>query len=332
MRFVLIFLTSSIALSPANLSEVLAPLESKYKAKIGVAALKFGSQDFLFHRETEFFKMSSTVKLPIAVTLLHKSSIGEINLDELVEVRPDHLLPGSGKLQYFAGHPGLSISLRNLLEPMLIISESTASDVVLEKLGGADAVSEFLETSGITNIHINRTFAEIFMDARGYSEIPPQRERSLNWWNSEWAKLSKSREFRLAQSDAYHGDDRDTTTPKAMLSLLLALREHSILPKNEFGYLFQIMQNCETGDHRIRKGLPRSYVVSNKTGTWNNLQYEYMGDVGYFKVGDDTILFAVFVETKLPSDWKKGLYSEPIFPEVARYLKQYYFPVVEKKP
>ncbi|MCC5814281.1 MAG: serine hydrolase [Leptospira sp.] len=306
-----------------KLEELLPLLERKYSAKIGVAVKELNGNKLFQYRENERFKMSSTVKVPLAAFLYYEHEKGRVEINELVDVHSYHILPGSSKLHYFANYAGLKISFKNLMHPMLTISESISADIIFEKLGGPGRLQNFIKKKiQIEGFHVSRDFAGIFVDARGYKDVPPLNERTIDWYNLQYITLSKDLNHMIDMAHQFHADDRDTTTPAAMSELLLKMHQHQVIEKTNFGELFQILRRCETGDHRIRKGLSRDVVVANKTGSWNNVLYEYLGDVGYLNKNEKALIYSVYVESTLPSDWQKGLYSENIFVNIGSALER----------
>jgi beta-lactamase class A len=68
-------------------------------------------------------------------------------------------------------------------------------------------------------------------------------------------------------SEAIPGDPRDTTTPLAMLGLLDQILMGRILSGPSRARLTGWMLANQTGDHRLRAGLPATWKVGDKTGT-----------------------------------------------------------------
>ncbi len=92
----------------------------------------------------------STGKLPTAIYLLHLNEENRINLDELYTLREVDLRPGSDfTLNNFDCRNGFPISIRNLLNMMLLESCNTSTDVILNKIGGPSAVTAYLKQIGI---------------------------------------------------------------------------------------------------------------------------------------------------------------------------------------
>ncbi|HXG65839.1 MAG TPA: serine hydrolase, partial [Blastocatellia bacterium] len=96
----------------------------------------------------ERFPMASTYKVPIAVQLLTRVDKGEVSLSKMIEVQQSDLHPGSGTLTELFNKPGVALSVRNLLELMLLISDNSATDLVLREAGGAAAVTARMRELG----------------------------------------------------------------------------------------------------------------------------------------------------------------------------------------
>src|SRR5580704_6531459 len=122
---------------------------------VGVAALHLESGRTLAHNDAEPFPMASTVKVPIAVTVLDMVDRGDLALDTIVAVEPAEMNPSSPIADEFR-YPGVSLSLVNLLEPMITRSDNTATDVMFRVVGGPAAVERHMRALGIAEISITR--------------------------------------------------------------------------------------------------------------------------------------------------------------------------------
>ena len=79
-------------------------------------------------------KDERALSLPQSQTYL-ASSTGD---GLLWTIQPGDLHPGSGTLTELFDDPGVVLSVRNLLELMLLISDNSATDVVLRVAGGPE--------------------------------------------------------------------------------------------------------------------------------------------------------------------------------------------------
>jgi beta-lactamase class A len=71
-------------------------------------------------------------------------------------------------------YPGVSLSLRMLMELMLQISDNSATDILLDYAGGANAVTNHLRSLGIDGITVSRSCLELISDWLGAGELPTQ--------------------------------------------------------------------------------------------------------------------------------------------------------------
>jgi beta-lactamase class A len=242
----------------------------------------------------EQFPMASTFKIPVAAQLLHRIDAGEVKLDQMVELHASDLHPGSGTLTDLFNKPGVALSVRNLMELMLLISDNSATDVLLRLAGGADAVTARVRELGITGISVNRPTARLIADRDGVKNLPPE-----NQWSPEmWSKLLDavpSDESKKAAA-AFDKDPRDTSTPDAMTSLLarIWLHDPEVMKPESADLLLDIMRRCQTGQTRLKGILPQGTEVAHKTGSIGGTT----NDVGIVTLPDNTghVAVAVFVK------------------------------------
>jgi beta-lactamase class A len=67
-------------------------------------------------------------------------------------------------------------------------------------------------------------------------------------------------------NSATPGDERDTTTPDAMLADMDALLLGSQLTAPLRDQLVTWLKGCKTGAEKLRAGMPRSWTIGDKTG------------------------------------------------------------------
>jgi beta-lactamase class A len=132
--------------------ERLAPL-SGGTLGVGIIHLESGAEVFL--NADEPFPMASTFKLPVAVRVLSMAEDGALRLDSMITVHESDLHPGSGEITHLLNDPGVSLSVRNLMELMLLISDNSAADILLRTAGGGPAVKAHLARLGIAGISVD---------------------------------------------------------------------------------------------------------------------------------------------------------------------------------
>jgi beta-lactamase class A len=117
------------------------------------------------------FPMASVFKLPVAVYLLTLADRGLLQLDQRIDVQASDISPGSGMIQSLLFHPGLQLSIMNLLELTLVISDNTASDVLLRVVGGPQAITQFLRERDLHAIRVDRFTKHLVADKYGLGEF-----------------------------------------------------------------------------------------------------------------------------------------------------------------
>lgn len=209
------------------------------------------------------FPMASTFKIPIAVALLQRVERGEEKLDRMIELKPDDLHPGSGTLNDLFTKPGVALSIHNLLELMLLISDNSATDVLLREAGGAESVTAVMRKLGVDGINVNRPTNLLIADAR-------------------------------ADMDALIADPRDTSTPQGMVKLLGLIHAGKTLNPEMTAMLMDILRRCRTGEARLKGMLPKGSVVAHKTGSLRGVS----NDVGIIELPDKAghVALAAFVK------------------------------------
>jgi beta-lactamase class A len=208
--------------------------------------------------------MASTVKVPLAVQLLTRVDRGEVRLDSMIAVQPGDLHPGSGTLTDLFAQPGVVLSVRNLMELMLRISDNSATDILLRTAGGGPAVNARLAALGVKGMRADRPTVRLIADYVGVQNLP-----SDDVPIAEFARLSRAvtDSGRVAALARFAADPRDTSTPEAMAVLLEKIWRRQALSERSSALLLDIMYRCDTGAERIKGMLPPGTRVAHKTGS-----------------------------------------------------------------
>jgi beta-lactamase class A len=231
---------------------------------VGVAVVHLESGRAVYRNPSRSFPMASTVKVPLAVRLLTRVDRGEVRLDSMIAVRPGDLHPGSGTLTDLFGQPGVAVSVRNLLELMLRISDNSATDILLRTAGGAAAVNAQLAALGVRGIHADRPTVRLIADYVGVRNLPSD-ELPI----AEFVRLSKevTDSARRVALETFDADQRDTSTPEGMARLLEMIWRRQALSPASGDLLLDVMYRCVTGAERIKGMLPPGTRVAHKTGS-----------------------------------------------------------------
>ncbi|WP_435830274.1 class A beta-lactamase [Micromonospora echinospora] len=126
-------------------------------------------------------------------------------------------------------HVGTGMSLRDLADAAVRYSDNTAANLILAELGGPAGLARHLRALG------DRTTK------------PVRTEPALN--------------------EATPGDERDTSTPRALATDLRAYVLGDALDAGDRALLTDWLRRNTTGDALIRAGVPAGWTVGDKTGT-----------------------------------------------------------------
>ena len=301
-------------LEPDRLQAEVARLAKITDGVVGLAAFHIESnRRFAFHAEDRF-PMASSFKIPIAVQLLARVDRGEVRLDQMVDLEAHDLHPGSGTLTSLFNKPGVSLSVRNLMELMLLISDNSATDILLRLAGGPEAVTAKMRELGIAGIDVSRPTVNLIADWAG-ATLPPESE----WTPETFKKMSDAvtPEKRKEGSDRFNQDPRDTAQPIAMAALLEKIYHRQLHKPETADLLLDILYRCRTGDARIKGILPPGTEVAHKTGSIGGT----VNDVGIINLPDGAghVVLALFVKQGTKEDA-----SERTIAQISRAIYDYF--------
>lgn len=259
---------------------------------IGVAAIHLESGRRFAYNSQERFPMASTYKVPIAVRILQRIDAGELSLDSMIVVQRYNLSPGSGTISRLLDDPGVILSVHNLLELMLQISDNSATDLLLALAGGAEAVNAMLRDLDIDGMQVNRSTLQLIADYLGITDLPPLQTLSPENFRALYQQTTDS--IRSVAASLFNRDPQDTSTPVAMANLLVKIWTGQALSDSSTARLIDIMRRCETGEARLKGLLPPETVVAHKTGTIGGTT----NDVGVIELphGSGHLIVAAFIK------------------------------------
>ena len=282
----------------------------------GVSATHIESGRSVSVRGGEGFPMASAFKVPVAVQVMTLVDNGELTLDKMVSLTPRDLHPGSGKLSELMFHPGVALSIENLMELMLTISDNSAADVMLREAGGAAAVTARMRALGLPGIRVDRSTAMLISDWVGAKNIPPETQWNRDMWSRLYDAVPNSEHMQARRSEMK--DPRDTATPDDMTKLLVHIWNKDLFSRANADVLLGMMERCETGKARIKGMLPQGTDVAHKTGTLGGVA----NDVGVVTLPNGLGHVAIAVFTKASTKSEDA--EEKAVAEVARTVYDYF--------
>jgi beta-lactamase class A len=213
----------------ASFEDEMARLEKVSGGRLGVAVLDTASGREVGRRMEERFPMCSTHKWISAAAVLARVDRGQEQLGRVVRFTQKDVIAYSPATEK---RVDAGISLRELCEAAVTLSDNTAANLLLAAIGGPAGWTAFVRTLGDDVTRLDR-------NEPGLNECAP-------------------------------GDPRDTTTPRASVRDLRAVLVGDALSTASKAQLIDWMVHNTTGDERLRAGLPKGWKVGDKTGTGAN--------------------------------------------------------------
>lgn len=277
-----------------------------------MTATHLGTGTRLAVADDTMYPPCSTVKMPLALTLLDKVDRGELALDALVEVRASEMNPvGIGD---DFPHPGVALSVANLLEGTITRSCNTSTDVLFRLLGGPPSVMAYLDRVGLREFNIERSM-RVALCVLHELPMPPDAVSMREFLRGQSHEVLDARNRTNAD---FHHDQRDMCTPRAMQSLLERLWHGELLRPTTRKLLLEIMSRTVTGEQRIRGRLPIGTSFAGKSGSGAGAAVE----VGYLTLpeGRGTVALTAFVMAS-PATMAE---REAVLADIGRLLADYF--------
>jgi beta-lactamase class A len=114
------------------LRHTLEAIAAAHHGILGYSVLNLDTGEHLSLRGDETFPTASLIKVPILVTLYDLAEQKQLSLDDPLTVIKIDQVPGSGVLQFM--HSGMSLSVHDAAALMIILSDNTATNLILDKI------------------------------------------------------------------------------------------------------------------------------------------------------------------------------------------------------
>lgn len=246
-----------------KLGEVLTPAIKRHHGDVAVAIKNLKTDESFEYQGDKPMPTASLIKLPVMITAYEAIEEGKISLDDMIEVKKDDFVPGSGVL---SGHfsPGLKLSLRDAIRLMISTSDNTATNLVVDAIG-LPATNKSMAALGCKETQLN---SKVF---RRDTSISPDR----------------SRKYGLG-----------STTANEMLSLVERLYKKELVSEKASGEMLEHLYSCED-KIKVPKLLPAGTKVAHKTGSVN----ESRTDAGFIDSPAGPIAFCILTNKNQDQGW-----------------------------
>lgn len=231
IAFLLLPVGSVWAENDTALSESLRPIIEAHEGTVAVAVRHLGTGASFEHHGDEPMPTASLIKFPIMVAAYQLAHDGKLDLATSLTLKDEDKVPGSGILtQHFS--KGTQISLRDAVRLMIVYSDNTATNLVLDQTG-LPSTSDLMSLMGLVHTKLH---SKVY---RGETSIAPER----------------SKQFGLG-----------STTASEMIRLLALLDQQQLVSATASKQMYDHLLACDD-KVRLAKFLPKEAKVALKTGS-----------------------------------------------------------------
>jgi beta-lactamase class A len=218
------------------LRHTLDAIAAAHHGILGYSVLNLDTGEHLSLRGDETFPTASLIKVPILVTLYDLVEQKQLSLDDPLTVIKIDQVPGSGVLQFM--HSGMSLSVHDAAALMIILSDNTATNLILDRIA------------------IRRVWSK--MEALG---LPHTKVHSKTFLRLTSVAMDSSVKYGLGVS-----------TPNEMAHLFELLAQGKAVNPAADSSMLQILANNADGDSMQRT--INGMSVPHKTGATDSVRTE----------------------------------------------------------
>lgn len=216
----------------AALAKTLEDMASKHEGKVAIVVQKFGEPALISRNANDPMPTASLIKFPIMVEAYQQFADGKAKPGDLCILQKDDKVPGAGILtEHFS--PGASFCLRDAVRMMIVWSDNTATNIVLDHVG-IRSVNSRMEAMGLPNTKV-------------HSKVYKRSSSSVD--------LARSEKFGLG-----------STTAAESMKLLDLLHDEKLVSPAASKEMLSHMLKCEDPD-KLPKYVPHGTKIAMKTGS-----------------------------------------------------------------
>jgi beta-lactamase class A len=247
--------------------------------EIGFSALHVQSGASIAINPDALFPTASTFKVPVMVEVFRQAEQGRFAMTERKPMPLAQRSIGSGVMQQLS--EGTALTIRDLVMLMIIISDNTATQMLLDLVGAAN-VTATMRALGLANIHVVLSLPQLFAHAYHLPLDPPPDYDTMKI-------LTRDRAMDYGSLSFAASPENTTSSAMDMARLLQLIFERRAASTESCEDMLTILKA-----QQLRARVPRFLPVAsvgNKTGTFRGIR----NDTGLILRGDgDTIAFGLF--------------------------------------
>jgi beta-lactamase class A len=270
---------------PSSLPSRLTPLAAAHKGQVAIAVKHLDTGESFFHNADTPMPTASLIKLAVMVEVYAQADEGKVKLSDMVTLDKADMVPGSGVLtQHFSA--GTSFSLRDAVRLMIVYSDNTATNLVLDQVG-IRPINRRMATLKLPNTRIN---AKVY---RGNTtSVDPERTKA----------------FGLG-----------STTAREAVALIELIHRGQVASPAGSKAMLEHLKKCDDKD-KFPRFLPAGVAVAHKTGSVSDARTD--AGILYFKQGP--VALCVMTAKNQDKAWAADNAGNVLCAKVAKEVYDYF--------
>ena len=136
-----------------NISQALEEVASVFSGKLGLAAINLDTGQEVKWNADAMLPIASVLKVPVLFEVLQQADDGLLSLDQLLDPVATHRTFGSGVLKELSDSVRMSVHDLGIL--MIVLSDNTATNALIDLVGGIDVVNLRMRQLGFPSITLH---------------------------------------------------------------------------------------------------------------------------------------------------------------------------------
>ncbi len=286
------FLPSAVTAQGKTLAARLMPLAHAHRGKVAIAVKHLDNGETFYIDEDEEMPTASLIKFMIMLEVYLQVAEGRVRLDEKLTLTKANMVPGSGILTYHFT-PGAMFSLRDATRLMIVFSDNTATNMVLDHIGLA-STNKRMDAFGYSKTKLN---AKVFLGDK--TSLDPER----------------TKKFGLG-----------STTAHETIRLLERVHQGKIVSPEVCKEMLGHMKKCDDR-LKLKHFLPDDIEVAHKSGTVSDVRT----DAGILYLPGGPVAVCVLTAKNEDRSFQDGNAANVLIGRVAQQVVEHYAVPKKKK-
>ncbi|HLX12884.1 MAG TPA: serine hydrolase [Bacteroidota bacterium] len=255
----------SFAQSPTEIERQISDAAGFFGGRIGVCAKDLNSNRIIEVNADSLFPTASTIKLPVLVELFYQFNEKRLAPDKPIALLDSVKKPGSGILQFL--HSGQTLKLIDIATMMIILSDNTATNYVIDQLGTDHEAKLDVVNSRMRSLGLQHT----------------KLLNKLYSWETK-KKTEEARRFGIG-----------VTSPGDMALLIEKIARRELIDSAASDSIIQILkaqQDITQAARLLPFAEDSTLWIANKTGSLD----EVKNDIGIISSSKRTFVYAIYCD------------------------------------